>query len=176
MKKCMGCNIEIDVKKKRCVNCSLKQRKIIYDRAFQKRNETGKRHVLAICTFCKKEYKRDAYSKGNPFCSSACKGVFKYNIEQVERQKQFEQGKLKYRNRIKAVLLEQFSHVCQICKNTTWNNHPIPLQVDHIDGKSNNNMPNNLRLICHNCDALLPTFAGKNRGKGRGSLGLKAWE
>ena len=44
---------------------------------------------------------------------------------------------------------------------------PIGLILDHIDGNSDNNSPNNLQLVCGNCDMQLPTYKGKNLGKGR---------
>lgn len=60
-----------------------------------------------------------------------------------------------------------YGHICQVCKQTEWNGVPIPLVCDHIDGNSENNLPSNLRLICPNCDALLPTYKAKNKGNGR---------
>lgn len=56
---------------------------------------------------------------------------------------------------------------CDICKITEWNGNIVPLILDHIDGNSENCFPNNLRLICPNCDALLSTYMGRNRGNGR---------
>lgn len=175
-KKCLDCNNIIEPRKQRCLSCAKKRRDDIYKRSFIKRNTTGVRHITAVCTVCKKEYKRDKYSKGNPFCTSACRGQFRYEQKQLSRNKQFNLGKLKYRRRIRHILLRQQGHVCKICNNTQWNEQPIPLQVDHVDGNAANNQPCNLRLICHNCDALLPTFAGKNKGKGRKSRGLKTYE
>ena len=43
----------------------------------------------------------------------------------------------------------------------------IPLLADHIDGNWRNNVENNLRLLCPNCDSLSPTYAALNRGNGR---------
>jgi predicted HNH restriction endonuclease len=39
--------------------------------------------------------------------------------------------------------------------------------MDHIDGNSDNNTEENLRLICPNCHALTPSHKGRNRGRGR---------
>lgn len=39
--------------------------------------------------------------------------------------------------------------------------------MDHIDGNSENNDLDNLRLICCNCDAQTSTYKAKNIGKGR---------
>lgn len=48
-----------------------------------------------------------------------------------------------------------------------WNLKEIPLIMDHIDGNSYNSSLKNLRFICPNCDALLPTYKGRNKGNGR---------
>lgn len=45
---------------------------------------------------------------------------------------------------------------------------PIPLEIDHIDGNSDNDSKENLRVICLNCHGQTSTYRGKNRGK-RGS-------
>ncbi|MFD9359925.1 HNH endonuclease [Streptomyces sp. NPDC060031] len=46
-----------------------------------------------------------------------------------------------------------------------WQGHPLPLEVDHIDGDWRNNQPANLRLLCPNCHSTTDTYRG--RGKGR---------
>lgn len=52
---------------------------------------------------------------------------------------------------------------CETCGLTEWLGNPAPLQLDHIDGNCFNNELNNLRILCANCHALTPTFAGKNK-------------
>jgi len=37
--------------------------------------------------------------------------------------------------------------------------------MDHIDGNTENNVKENLRLLCCNCHALTSTYKGKNIGK-----------
>jgi Zn finger protein HypA/HybF involved in hydrogenase expression len=54
-------------------------------------------------------------------------------------------------------------HKCEKCNNTEWNNFPIPLELDHIDGNSYNHKLENLRLLCPNCHAQTPTYRSKNR-------------
>ena len=54
---------------------------------------------------------------------------------------------------------------CSGCGRTKWLNKPIPLNMDHVDGNHYNNSLDNLRLLCPNCHALTPNFAGKNKGK-----------
>lgn len=53
--------------------------------------------------------------------------------------------------------------ICIKCKNTEWCGEPIPLQLDHIDGNSNDNTLSNLRLLCPNCHSQTETYCGKNK-------------
>ncbi|MEU3355658.1 HNH endonuclease signature motif containing protein [Streptomyces sp. NPDC037389] len=48
---------------------------------------------------------------------------------------------------------------------TMWQGHPLPLEVDHIDGDWRNNRIENLRLLCPNCHSTTDTYRG--RGKSR---------
>jgi hypothetical protein len=54
-------------------------------------------------------------------------------------------------------------HMCEICNNSTWNNNPIPLELDHINGDNMDNRIENLRIVCPNCHAQTPTYRGKNK-------------
>lgn len=57
---------------------------------------------------------------------------------------------------------------CAICGNKgEWNNQPLILQVDHINGDHNDNRLENLRFLCPNCHAQTDTFAGKNLKKNK---------
>ena len=71
---------------------------------------------------------------------------------------------------IRQYLLEEVSYSCSKCG---WNKiHPVtgsvPLEINHIDGDSQNNTKSNLEVLCPNCHSLTPTFRNLNpKGKGR---------
>jgi hypothetical protein len=46
-----------------------------------------------------------------------------------------------------------------------WNGQALPLILDHINGVNRDNRPDNLRYLCPNCDALLDTRGGRNKGR-----------
>lgn len=52
---------------------------------------------------------------------------------------------------------------CYICGLLPiWNNKPIVMVLDHINGIRDDNRLGNLRLVCPNCNSQLDTFCGKN--------------
>ncbi len=52
---------------------------------------------------------------------------------------------------------------CNICHlPPVWNNKPLVLQLDHINGDHFDNRVENLQLICPNCHTQTDTFTGKN--------------
>ncbi len=59
------------------------------------------------------------------------------------------------------------SAACEECNLTHWNGLPIPLELDHINGRRGDNRLENLQLLCPNCHAQTPTYRGRNIGKGR---------
>lgn len=93
------------------------------------------------------------------YCSNACQVKF--------QRKQKVLNGTAYYTTIKNYLLDTRGNQCEICSNTMWNRQPIDLVFDHIDGNSSNNSLDNVRLICNNCDAQLPTFKARNTGNGR---------
>jgi len=72
---------------------------------------------------------------------------------------QFQTYKLKNR------LLKEglIKNICSICGIESWNNKPIKLELDHIDGKRVNHEYSNLRLLCPNCHSQTDNYRSKIR-------------
>lgn len=72
------------------------------------------------------------------------------------------------RTRLKRRLIREgvLQRVCSECgMGTIWNNKPLVLVFDHVNGIHNDNRLENLRLLCPNCNSQQETFAGKNKGR-----------
>jgi hypothetical protein len=55
---------------------------------------------------------------------------------------------------------------CQECGNIgSWNGKELKLQLDHINGSSNDNRLENLRILCPNCHTQTETFGSKRLKK-----------
>lgn len=65
------------------------------------------------------------------------------------------------RNRFKKILSP---NKCAICGNDAiWQNKPLTLRLDHINGIHNDNRIENLRWVCPNCDSQQSTYCGFNQ-------------
>jgi Zn finger protein HypA/HybF involved in hydrogenase expression len=65
---------------------------------------------------------------------------------------------------LKKKILKQglMEYKCAICGISEWLGNPLSLQLDHINGISNDHRLENLRLVCPNCHSQTETFAGRN--------------
>ncbi|MEI6345784.1 MAG: hypothetical protein WCO79_00915 [bacterium] len=125
------------------------------------------------CPICGGEPARASYR----YCSNACHLEF---LHQIYLDK-WKSGKINglqglgiVSRHIKRYLRKKFQDKCCLCgwSRTNVKTGKVPLVADHIDGNWRNNVESNLRLLCPNCDALSPTYAGLNRGNGRKNRAL----
>jgi Zn finger protein HypA/HybF involved in hydrogenase expression len=113
------------------------------------------------CLYCNKE-NIFGYSKRNKYCDNVCQGKHKWITETVPR---IEQGTRADPVTLKKYLAEKRGMVCEECGiENQYNNKPLVLQLDHIDGNSDDNHPNNIRLLCPNCHSQTDTYAAKGQG------------
>jgi hypothetical protein len=123
----------------------------------------------------------------NVFCSSACAATYNNKIRVRKRKpkpppkptsaerstSRFLAGETSTRAGARHALIRLRGDKCQECsQSAVWNSKPLVLVVDHQNGHPGDNSPDNLRLLCPNCNSQSLTFSGRNRGKGRKSRGL----
>ena len=73
----------------------------------------------------------------------------------------FQTGKVKK----KLIQENVFDYKCVECGIFEWNDKPIVLHLDHIDGDSSNHMKSNLRYLCPNCHSQTDTWCGRNKAE-----------
>ena len=112
--------------------------------------------------------------KNRTYCSNKCQGDYKYS-SWVESWKDGQvnggigvnaKGVSRH---LRRYLLEKHGRGCMVCG---WNKinrttQRIPLEIDHIDGNSENNVEANLRILCPNCHSLTSSYRNLNKGRGR---------
>ncbi len=61
---------------------------------------------------------------------------------------------------------------CESCGRRTWQDLPMPLQLDHVNGVRSDNRLENLRILCPNCHAQTETWCGRNIGRSARSASM----
>ena|ERR1700690_1986354 len=72
------------------------------------------------------------------------------------------------RNRLRNRLIKMGILINQCClcgQDPEWNDKPLTLQLDHINGISDDNRLENLRILCPNCHTQTENFAGRANKK-----------
>lgn len=67
---------------------------------------------------------------------------------------------------IRELLLKERPYKCECCGISEWQGKTIILQVHHIDGNRNNNVRDNLILLCPNCHSQTDNWCNKNNHGG----------
>ena len=94
--------------------------------------------------------------------AAAHKTSQKYSLDEIL----VENSQYKNIARLKIRLINEgkLEYTCAICGNNGfWNNQPLTLTLDHINGKHLDHRIENLRFLCPNCHSQTETFSGKNK-------------
>jgi hypothetical protein len=67
----------------------------------------------------------------------------------------------------KKCVIRRDGYECSVCHISEWQGGLIGLELEHKNGDSGDNSPENVCLLCPNCHSQTPTFKAKNRGFGR---------
>ena len=124
---------------------------------------------MLSCLYCLKPIRKPA-----KYCSNKCQKDYQYEQYIILWRAGRARGDCGINAKnisgyIKRYIYEKFGQRCSLCGWDT--KHPItgkcPLEIDHIDGNSENNTEDNLRVICPNCHALTNSYRNLNKGNGR---------
>lgn len=129
-----------------------------------------------ICIVCNNVFESSNWSAKT--CSKECLNILQTNTAQekhrqcykyyLEHQTEFCRPNYVPRKEFKMEFLKEQDGKCAICGCIPQhNNKPLVFVLDHIDGDASNNLRENLRLICPNCDSQLDTFKSKNKNSTR---------
>ena len=106
------------------------------------------------CNNCDKEFSYKPSQSGGIYCSVKCQ--WQYQVREAVESGSY----------TKATAKTYFKHnteyKCSCCGINEWNDKPIILQIDHIDGNTSNNLVENLRYLCPNCHSQTDTWSSKN--------------
>lgn len=158
---CVSCNKEIHIKSQASIHSCL-----CSDCCSKNANRDRNRKRIV------KEHNNSCLCCGSPitgrkcFCDLECFQNFRFKTkwDKFEDTGSFEGST---NPSIRKYLIHKHGNKCSVCGVETWMGKEIVMIVDHIDGNSDNTKIENFRLVCPMCDSQLPTFKGRNRGKGR---------
>jgi hypothetical protein len=175
-KKCVNCEKEFnDLKSNNRKFCS-QSCSATYNNLYDK---TNKKTLLELSKEKYNERKRLLYNNRkskkclscekittNKFCNQTCQSLYRKKVifEKIES------GDITLNScQYKKYLIDKYGEKCMECGWLTI--HPItnkvPIELEHIDGNSENNSLVNLKLLCPNCHSLTPTYKALNIGNGR---------
>jgi len=152
LQKCKNCEASIEGRKSFCnSSCAAKYNNRLYPKRTNGRDKPK-------CKNCETPLK--AYDR--TYCNTKCQAGYYYKTVTLPS---ILEGTSKNIRAIKEYLCETEGACCTSCgTGIEWKGKPLTLHLDHIDGNSDNNSLQNLRLLCPNCHSQTDTFGHKGQG------------
>jgi hypothetical protein len=163
---CNWCNIPLPYGKRTYSFCS-KSCAASYNNQGVRRHGSPKTN-RKTCLHCESNLQHLRNERGRKFCSIKCSS--KYRSKQVLQKWISNPSEFKHFPKpARRWLMNKSGYKCELCGWNEMNPYTktIPLEIDHIDGHYQNNLLENLRVLCPNCHSLTPTYKAANRGHGR---------
>lgn len=151
VRSCPNCSSDFEVQKKsdKKMYCSKS--------CAAKTNNPKRKKPKPPCLNCGKEVSSNIAK----YCSNKCQGQYSWSLKKLTDPNTWDARTLR------KWALEKFNSTCQKCFLDTWLDQPITVEVEHMDGNSQNNQFENLTLLCPNCHSQTSTYKGRNKGNGR---------
>jgi hypothetical protein len=166
LKMCLNCDKEYSAtrlnKKKFCNNSC----------AATYNNKHREIKIKGECINCGKQKRGEKYI----YCSNNCQRAYDKRILFLAIEKGDSTCSAR---RYKEYLIWKYGEKCMDCDWSQVHSvtNKVPIQLEHIDGNSDNNKLSNLKLLCPNCHSLTPTYGAlnKNNGSSRRKNYRKEW-
>lgn len=119
------------------------------------------RKLTYSCIECGTTVTKD--NTAGKYCSNRCRGIHQKKTTHISISEGLTDNRdpktlLRY-------LSEKHGDFCFECgQEGMWNGKKLRLQLDHIDGNSDNNSLDNLRILCPNCHTQTETYGAKGAG------------
>lgn len=125
---------------------------------------------MNICIQCGAKTKQ--YAK--KYCSNMCQSDHRYSAHILEWKQGILNGdRGQVAKNLSGHIIRYITHKYgSQCARCGWKERnaitgKTPLEIDHIDGNADNNIEDNLILLCPNCHSLTPSYRNLNKGNGR---------
>jgi hypothetical protein len=108
----------------------------------------------------------DIVGRSEKYCNIKCQ----YDYKRLSIFNEIESGNTSISHKwYKKYLIDKHGNECMKCGWSEINprSNRVPIELEHIDGNSDNNSLDNLELLCPNCHSLTPTYKALNKGNGR---------